>query len=35
MFNNIIFDSIMRVGDSIHEQIIILSQSFKQIIYFV
>ncbi len=31
----IIFGAVMRVHDSIREQMIILSQSFKWIIYFV
>ncbi len=30
-----IFGAVMRVHDSIHERMILLSQSFKQIIYFV
>ncbi len=30
-----IFGAVMRVHDSIREQMILLSQSFKQIIYFV
>ncbi len=31
----IIFDALMRVHDSIREQIILLSQPFKWIIYYV